>query len=101
MAEYNGYKMLKGLLSSHEIKTYVEELATLNKSHRDVMAYKLAKAGLVYDALSEETICPICFFEKPVNFWLNGRNPKHFHKIESPRCEFVLKCEGRLAFSCT
>ena len=60
MADQNDYKILLQSLSSKQIKSYVEVLVSLNKSHGGVMAYKLAKAGLVYDAYSEETICPIC-----------------------------------------
>ena len=86
------------LLSSHEIKTCVEELETLNKSYKSVRAHQLAKAGFFFDVNNKETICPICSFTKPVSYWIKGRNPKDTHKRESPRCEFVLKCEGRWHF---
>ena len=96
MADYSDYKMfLQDLLSSYEIKTYVEELETLNKSNKSVRA---RQASLDFDVSNKETICPICSFTKPVIYWIKGRNPKDTHKRESPRCEFVLKCEGRWHF---
>ena len=51
---------------------------------------QLAKAGLYYDAKKQNTMCYLsCGFVKPITFWKRGRNPLHYHNIDSPHCPFV------------
>ena len=73
--------------------------------HRPYDSYKgawpsdLAKAGLYYDPRSEDTICFSCAFRKPASFWLKGRNPFHFHRIDSPDCKYITgQCKENVPF---
>ena len=68
-------------------------------SYKGVWASQLAKAGLYYDPRSEDTICFVCGFRKPASFWLNGRNPFHFHRIDSPNCKYITgQCKENVPF---
>ena len=68
-------------------------------SYKGVWPSQLAKAGLYYDPRSEDTICFSCGFRKPASFWLNGRNPFHFHGIDSPDCKYITgQCKENVHF---
>ena len=68
-------------------------------SYKGVWPSQLAKAGLYYDPRSEDTICFVCDFRKPASFWLKGRNPFHFHRIDSPSCKYITgQCKENVPF---
>ena len=68
-------------------------------SYKGVWPSQLAKAGLYYDPRSGATICFVCGFRKPADFWVKGRNPFQLHRIENPNCRYITgHCKENVPF---